>query len=206
MLLVFGRRDKGGSRTRSDFTALCYRTVILPWKWHRYHRWYGYETNGALVLLICGWYLKHAPDRLSAGLNVQTQVKLYSILLYSLLLPFGLSVTPKLFPLSSHCCGCRFHVHYHCSEALCSCWEYLPLQQKAGCSMALEVLRSVLSPPPELTIIYATWSNPECLGGDGPEFISSYYCSTESVWLEVLISSTKHIPLESINKLQVSFT
>lgn len=206
MLLVFGRQDKGGSRTRSDFTALCYHTVILTWKWHRYHRWYGYETNGALVLLTWDWYLKHAPDRLSASLNVKTQVKLYSTLLYSLVLPFSLCVTPKLFPLLPLLCLSVSHIWSLLWSFVQLLREYLPLQQKAGCSMSLEVLQSVLSPPPELTIIYATWSNPECLGDDGPEFISSYYCSTESVWLEVLISSTKHIPFESINKLQVSFS
>lgn len=57
--------------------------------------------------------------------------------------------------------------------------------------------------PPDLAIIYATRSNTEWLGADGPEFISSYYCNTESVWLEVLISSREHRPFESINKLQL---
>jgi len=67
--------------------------------------------------------------------------------------------------------------------------------------MLLKVQQFLLSPPPELTIIYATRSNPDRLGADGPEFISSYYSSMESVWLEALVSSTKHIPFESINKL-----
>lgn len=80
-------------------------TFIALYLPHCCCRWPGWETKGALALLIWVGYLEHTPDRLPASLKVQVQVTLYSSWLYSGPSPFSCCGTYKCFPLSvCHCC------------------------------------------------------------------------------------------------------